>query len=66
MKRKNQLLKLWNSEITSIAKRRGCRVYMGKSKSFRAGELVKKIDDETLRKEICSELFERDYRLSED
>ena len=39
---------------------------MGKSKSFRAGELVKKIDDDTLRKEICSELFERDYRLSED
>lgn len=39
---------------------------MGKSKSFRAGELIKKIDDDTLREEICSELFERDYSLSED
>ena len=66
MKRKNQLLKLWNREITSIAKRRGCHTYMGKSKSFRAGELIKKIDDDTLREEICSELFERDYSLSED
>lgn len=66
MKRKNQLLKLWNSEITSIARRRGCHTYMGKSKSFRAGELIKKIDDDTLREEICSELFERDYSLSED
>ena len=66
MKRKNQLLKLWNREITSIARRRGCHIYYGKYKSFRAGELLKSIDNDTLKEDICAELFERDYSLSED
>lgn len=65
-KRKNQLCKLWNSELTAIMKRRGTHVYYGKSKPFRAGELLKKVDDETLRAEICRELFERDYTKKEN
>ena len=66
IRRKNQILKLWNSEITAILKRRKLPVYRGKSKSFRAGVLVKNVDDEKLRGEICRELFERDYNLEEN
>ena len=65
LKRKNQILKLWNPEITAIAKRNRLPVYNGKSKAFRAAALVKKLDDEKLRADICRELFERDYAREE-
>ena len=66
LKRKNQILKLWNSEITAISKRNRLPVYAGKSKAFRAGALVKKLSDEKLCSEICRELFERDYVREEN
>lgn len=64
-KRKNQISKLWNSEITAILKRNGVHVHAGKSKSFRADVMIKNIDDGKLREEICRELFERDYNREE-
>lgn len=64
LKRKNQLMKLWNSEITAISRRCRQAVYRGKSKNFRASELIRKVNDERLKEEICTELFERDYKLS--
>lgn len=60
-KRKNQLTKLWNSELTAIMKRNKINVYYGKSKLFRADKLIGGVCDDTLRAEICRELFERDY-----
>ena len=66
LKRKNQILKLWNSEIAAILKRNRLPVYRGKSKSFKAGVLIKKLDDDKLRGEICAELFERDYSREEN
>lgn len=65
-KRKNQICKLWNSEITAILRRNGLHIYGGKSKSFRADVMIKSISDEKLREEICRELFERDYNREED
>lgn len=66
LKRKNQIMKLWNPEITDIMKRNGLHVYFGKSKSFRAAKLIGALDDSTLKSEICAELFERDYMLKEE
>lgn len=66
LKRRNQILKLWNPEISSVLRQNKLHVYNGKSKAFRAAYMIKSVPDEKLREHICHELFERDYRLSEE
>lgn len=60
---KKQLSLLWRNELANILRRNRLPRYPGKSKKFIIGRLMEKLSDETLKKELCEELFERDYTL---
>ncbi len=56
-----QLSLLWRSELMSIRLRHGLHKYADKSKLFCIKYMIEKLDADTLRRELCNELFERDY-----
>lgn len=61
--RKRQLSFLWRPEIAHIQELHGFHKYAYKSKKFVLDYLYENVDEETLKKEITEELFERDYSL---
>jgi len=61
--RKRQLAFLWRSELTSIIVRYCKYKYSSKSKKFVRDYLFENVPEETLKKEITDQLFERDYNV---
>lgn len=59
--RKRQLDFLWRPELYNIQMKHGFPKYAGKSKQFVRDYLFENIDEDTLKREITDELFERDY-----
>ena len=52
---------LWRPELAHIQELNGMAKYKEKSKRFAAEKILEKIEPELLKKQICSELLERDY-----
>lgn len=52
---------LWRPELAHIQELNGLPRYKEKSKLFVAGKILEKVPEETLQRQLCEELFERDY-----
>lgn len=52
---------LWRIELNNLLKLNGLPRYPGKSKFFVLQALLERVDHEILWKQVCDELFERDY-----
>ncbi|MCF0132665.1 MAG: sce7726 family protein [Blautia sp.] len=61
IKLRNQLSFLWRPELAHIQEVNHLPKYRQKSKDFIVKYLIETIDHEELKKQICQELFERDY-----
>ncbi|HIV85885.1 MAG TPA: sce7726 family protein [Candidatus Monoglobus merdigallinarum] len=60
-KLRRQLSLLWKSELKSISISNDLFKYSSKSKAFVAKYLTEQLSAEVLKKQLCSELFEREY-----
>ncbi len=56
---------LWRRELAHLQERNGLPRYPGKSKAYVAKVLCDRVDRELLRRQVCDELFERDYTTIE-
>lgn len=63
MKKEMQLTLLWRAELQHLLENNRLPKYRQKSKKFVRQKLLEKMDWETLKKQMCEELFERDYTL---
>lgn len=61
--RASQMSWLWKSELLHILALNNMPRYPQKSKAFICEKLLAKVDWSILKKQICDELFERDYTL---
>lgn len=57
---------LWRPELSHIQALNGMAKYRDKSKNFVQKKILEKVPEEILQRQICQELFERDYTLIED
>ena len=57
---------LWRPELSHIQQINGMAKYRDKSKKFVQQKILEKVPEEILQRQICQELFERDYTLIED
>jgi len=60
---KYQIKLLWRLELNNILEKNKLPKYKQKSKRFVQLKLVEKLTEDTLKLDICNELFERDYTL---
>lgn len=60
-KLERQIEWLWRIELCHLLERNHLPKYKAKSKKFVQEKLVEKVPPETLKMQICDELFERDY-----
>lgn len=58
---KNKLSILWRPELAHIQEINHMYKYKEKSKSFVIEKILENVEKEVLQKQICDELFERDY-----
>lgn len=58
---KKKLSILWRPELAHIQELNGLHKYKEKSKLFVMGRILEKVPEETLQRQLCEELFERDY-----
>ncbi len=58
---KKKISILWRPELAHIQELNGLPKYKEKSKLFVTDKILEKIPEETLQKQLCEELFERDY-----
>lgn len=58
---KKKLSILWWPELAHIQELNGLHKYKEKSKLFVMGRILEKVPEETLQRQLCEELFERDY-----
>lgn len=58
-----QIRFMWRPELNHILELNHLPKYKQKSKSFVQQKLLEKVDKETLKLQMCEELFERDYTL---
>lgn len=63
--RRRKLSILWRPELAHIQEINGMPRYVQKSKRFVEDKILETVDGETLDRQICDELFERDYTLVE-
>lgn len=63
MKRELQVSFLWRPELQKILAFNHLPAYRQKSKKFVRQKLLEKLDWENLKRQMCEELFERDYTL---
>ena len=63
MKKEMQFTLLWRAELQHLLEYNRLPKYRQKSKKFIRQKLLEKMDWETLKKQMCEELFERDYTL---
>lgn len=61
VKLRNQLSFLWRPELVHLQELNGMARYREKSKKFVVEKIMEKVEPETLKLQICQELFERDY-----
>ncbi len=54
---------LWRMELAHIQKLNNMPKYTGKSKAFVVEKMLQKVPEDILKKQICEELFERDYTI---
>ncbi len=59
-----QLSLLWRSELLNIQIMNGLRKYSNKSKYYAIKYLMDSVEPSILKKQLCNELFEREYDLS--
>lgn len=57
---------LWRPELSHIQELNGMAKYRDKSKKFVQKKILEKVPEELLQKQMCQELFERDYTLIGD
>ena len=57
---------LWRPELSHIQELNGMAKYRDKSKKFVQKKILEKVPAEFLQKQMCQELFERDYTLIGD
>ena len=60
---KKKISILWRPELAHIQERNGLPKYKEKSKLFVQGKLLEKVPGDVLQKQLCDELFERDYTI---
>lgn len=65
VKLRNQLSFLWRPELAHIQEINGMPKYKAKSKLFVIGKIMEKVELATLKQQISTELFERDYTTIE-
>lgn len=58
---KKQVTLLWRNELGAILGKEKLPKYAGKTKSFIGTRLCEKLDEPTLKRDLCDCLFERDY-----
>lgn len=63
MKKERQITFLWRPELQHILERNHLPQYKQRSKRFVQQKVLEKMDWELLKKQMCEELFERDYTL---
>ena len=63
VKQEHKISILWRPELSHIQQLNGMAKYEGKSKKFVQQKILEKVPAEILQKQICQELFERDYTL---
>ncbi|NLV50199.1 MAG: sce7726 family protein [Clostridiales bacterium] len=63
VKLKNQLSLLWRAELGDIQRLNSMPKYYDKSRRFVIPKILEKAEPETLRRQICAELIERDYTV---
>lgn len=66
VKNELQLTFLWRRELFRILDQNKLPKYRQKSKSFIGKKLLEKIEWQALKRQLCEELFERDYTLWND
>ncbi len=64
--RRRKLSLLWRPELNNILAANGMHRYAAKSKDFVAKKILETVDPATLDRQICDELFERDYTTIAD
>ena len=57
---------MWRTELNNLLKLNGLPRYPQKSKFFVQQALLERVDHELLWKQVCDELFERDYNTIAD
>lgn len=57
---------LWRPELAHILEQNRMPEYRQKSKVFVIGKILEHVPEDSLRKQICQELFERDYQMIGD
>lgn len=63
VKRETQLTMLWRPELQRILAQNNLPKYKQKSKRFVQQKLLEKLEWEQLKRQMCEEMFERDYTL---
>lgn len=58
---KRKISILWRPELAHIQELNGMPKYKEKSKLFVMGKILEKVPEEILKRQLCEELFERDY-----
>lgn len=61
----NKIILLWRRELAHIQEENGMPAYKNKSKNFVREKVINIIPEELLQKQLCQELFERDYTTIE-
>ncbi|MDE5967182.1 MAG: sce7726 family protein [Lachnospiraceae bacterium] len=62
-KLENQLAWMWRPELAHMLALNGLPRYREKSKQFVQDKLMERVDSSVLKRQMCDELFERDYTL---
>ncbi|MDE7318260.1 MAG: sce7726 family protein [Lachnospiraceae bacterium] len=63
---KKKLGLLWRPELSHILEQNRLPGYRQKSKAFVVEKILEKVPQEVLKRQICQELFERDYQMIEE
>lgn len=63
VKKEQQITMLWRPELQRILEKNHLPKYKQKSKKFVQQTLLEKLEWELLKKQMCEEMFERDYTL---
>lgn len=61
IKFRNQMSMLWRMELAHLQEINGFHKYAAKSKQYVMLYLIEHVPEEILKKQLCNELFERDY-----
>ena len=61
-----QLRRLWKRELWDLLDRNGLPKYRDKRRKFICEKLLEKLEEATLKEQLCDVLFERDYTVFEE